>query len=245
MRGYLETLQMSDSDVSIDANTRARYFETVSRETRRLETIVADLLDLARYENGVASLSPRVFAIDRVFEHIVRRHERDVQERGITLRTHVAPEADQVVADPDRVEQALENLVSNALRHTPEDGTIDMCASIEYAQAPASAPTPSRAAQPSQVVLSVIDSGTGIGPEHLAHVFDRFYQIDAARTAGANGKSANGKGSGLGLSIVKAIVERHGGTIAVTSVPGRTEFRIALPQAALTERALDQASTNL
>jgi two-component system, OmpR family, sensor kinase len=210
MRGYLETLQMSD--VSVDADTRARYFDTVSRETRRLETIVADLLDLARYENGVASLQPRVFAIDRVFEHIVRRHERDVQERGITLRTHVAPEADQVVADPDRVEQALENLVSNALRHTPEGGTIDVRATIE--------------SSPAQLVIVVIDSGTGIGAEHIAHVFDRFYKVDASRATG-NGHM---KGSGLGLSIVKAIVERHGGTIAVTSVPGRTEFRIRLPQ---------------
>jgi two-component system OmpR family sensor kinase len=245
MRGYVETLQMSDSDAAVDPATRARYFETVSRETRRLETIVADLLDLARYENGVASLSPRVFAIDRVFEHIVRRHERDVQERGITLRTHVAPEADQVVADPDRVEQALENLVSNALRHTPDDGTIDVYASIEHAPAPAPALASARGAQSSQLVLSVIDSGSGIGPEHLAHVFDRFYKVDASRAAESNSGSSNGKGSGLGLSIVKAIVERHGGTIGVTSVPGRTEFRIALPQPPLDQAPLDQASTNL
>jgi two-component system sensor histidine kinase BaeS len=209
MRGYLETLQMPD--LRVDAATRARYFQTVERETRRLEAIVADLLDLARYENGVASLSPRVFAIGRIFEHIERRHERDLQAHGVTLRTHVAPDADQVIADPDRLEQALENLVSNALRHTPAGGTIEVEARIEA----------------SRLVLAVIDSGTGIGPEHLEHVFDRFYKVDASRAAGGNG---NASGSGLGLSIVKAIVDRHGGTIAVTSVPGRTAFRIALPQ---------------
>jgi len=208
MRGYLETLQMPD--LQVDAPTRTRYFETVERETRRLEAIVTDLLDLARYQNGVAALQPRVFAIDRIFEHLKRRHERELQTRGVTLRTQVAADADQVTGDPDRLEQALQNLVSNALRHTPAGGTIDVQARMDQAQ----------------LLLSVTDSGSGIGAEHLEHVFDRFYKIDPARVAGTNGAS----GSGLGLSIVKAIVERHGGTIGVTSVPGRTEFRISLPQ---------------
>jgi signal transduction histidine kinase len=96
------------------------------------------------------------------------------------------------------------------LRHTPAGGTIDVQAQL----------------QDSRLLLSVTDSGTGIGTEHLEHVFDRFYKVDPARVAGTNGAA----GSGLGLSIVKAIVERHGGTIGVTSVPGRTEFRISLPQ---------------
>jgi two-component system sensor histidine kinase BaeS len=215
MRGYLETLQMPD--LNVDAATRTRYFETVERETRRLEAIVTDLLDLARYENGVGALQPRVFAMGRVFEHLERRHERELQARGITLRTRVAAEADQVMGDPDRLEQALQNLVSNALRHTPAGGTIEVEARLDG--------SPHQQQQP-QLLLSVTDSGTGIGPEHLEHVFDRFYKVDPARAAGTNGAS----GSGLGLSIVKAIVERHGGTIGVTSVPGRTEFRISLPQ---------------
>jgi two-component system OmpR family sensor kinase len=71
----------------------------------------------------------------------------------------------------------------------------------------------------------VVDSGRGIAPEHLPHVFDRFYKVDASRTSGL-------AGSGLGLSIVKAIVERHGGTVSVTSQPGRTAFVITLPQTA-------------
>jgi two-component system OmpR family sensor kinase len=71
--------------------------------------------------------------------------------------------------------------------------------------------------------LKVVDSGAGIAPEHLPHVFERFYKVDASRTSGA-------AGSGLGLSIVKAIVERHGGTMSVTSRPGRTEFVITLPE---------------
>jgi two-component system OmpR family sensor kinase len=224
MRGYLETLQMPD--VAVDPETRARYFQTVERETRRLEHIVADLLDLARYENGVAALNPRVFAMPRLFEHIAQRHEREVRARDIVLSTHVAPEADQVIADPDRLEQALENLVANALRHTPRDGTIDVRATMDDGM----------------LVLEVIDSGTGIGPEHLAHVFDRFYKVEASRTASAASESV-ASGSGLGLSIVKAIVERHDGTISVTSVPGRTIFRITLPQSAADRAALSTLST--
>jgi signal transduction histidine kinase len=97
--------------------------------------------------------------------------------------------------------------VANALRHTPRGGTVHLLAAMSGAGA----------------CLSVIDSGSGIDPSHLAHVFDRFYKVDAARAAGAGG-------SGLGLSIAKAIVERHGGSIGVTSEPGRTEFRVELPQ---------------
>jgi two-component system OmpR family sensor kinase len=115
----------------------------------------------------------RVFDIERVFSHVVERHERDAGSRGIGLDIHIAPSADQLVGDGSR--------------------------------------------------LSVIDSGVGISPEHLDHVFDRFYKVDASRTGGADG------GSGLGQSIAKAIVALHGGTIDVLSRPGRTEFRIVLP----------------
>jgi len=205
MRGYLETLRMAG--VKFDEKTRERYLETVQRETRRLERIVADLLDLARYENGVGAIEVRLFAVERLFTHVISRHECEAAAKGVTLVSDVAPAADQLTADPDRIEQVVENLVANALRHTPSGGSVQLQASVNGHRA----------------FLSVIDSGSGIDPSHLAHVFDRFYKVDAARAAG-------GGGSGLGLSIAKAIVDRHGGTIDVTSVPGRTEFRVELPQ---------------
>ena len=205
MRGYIETLRMPE--VALDAERRDRYFETIDRETRRLERIVKDLLDLARYEHGGVVLQRRLFDIERLLENVAGRHEREAQEKGVAVRIEVDPLADQVVADPDRIEQAIENLVSNALRHTPSGGTVTMRA----ARADAAA------------ILSVSDSGAGIAPEHLPHVFERFYKGDASRTAESTG-------SGLGLSITKAIVERHGGRIHVTSQPGRTSFTIVLPQ---------------
>lgn len=206
MRGYVETLRMSD--VSLDPATRERYFATLERETYRLDRIVKDLLDLARLESGVVRFDARLFAVERVFHHVVQRHEHEATARQVSIQTHVADEADQAFADPDRVEQVVENLVANALRHTPDGGTVELRATVEG----------------DSLVLSVVDSGEGIPAEHVPYVFDRFYKVDTAR--------ANGSGSGLGLSIAKAIVDHHGGTIHLTSVPGRTAFTIRLPNLA-------------
>jgi signal transduction histidine kinase len=206
MRGYLDTLDMPE--IVLDEEKRRRYIETTRRETMRLERIVGDLLELARFENGVAALDSRVIATERVFGNVARRYERDAAASNISIRTNVDPSGDQIVADPDRLEQAIGNLVANALRHTPPGGTIDLDAR----------------AVDGGYQLTVVDTGTGIARGHLAHVFERFYKVDTSRTSGA-------AGSGLGLSIVKAIVERHDGSISVTSRPGRTEFVIGLPRA--------------
>ncbi len=205
MRGFIETLQMTEIDA--DPERRARYFATLSRETRRLERIVADLLDVARLEHGVAEFSPQIFDVRRLFEEVVRRHERAAAAAGIRLAIEVAPAADQVHGDPHRIEQAVENLVANAMRHTGTDGVVVLRA------IPA----------PEGVCLSVRDTGPGIPVESLDHVFDRFYKADPSR-------AASQEGSGLGLSIVRAIVQRHGGRVGVTSRPGHTEFTITLPQ---------------
>ena len=216
MRGYVETLHMSD--VVLDAATRERYFATLERETFRLDRIVKDLLDLARLENGVGDLDVRTFAIGRVFEHVAQRHEQDATTRDVAIRSRVAEAADQIVADPDRIEQVVENLFANALRYTPDGGAIELAAD----------------ASDDAVVVSVVDSGGGIPPGDVLHVFERFYKADPARTSGSDG-------SGLGLSIAKAIVERHGGTIEVKSRPGRTVFTIRLPKV----RGRQSTSANL
>ena len=220
MRGYLETLR--NPAVVLDADTRERYFDTLERETMRLERLVKDLLDLSRLEHGVADLDLRVFATNRVFEHVRSRHQRELQRRNIEARIEVAPAADQIVGDPDRLEQVVENLFANALRHTPDHGNVDLAAQRDG----------------DTVTLTVTDSGDGIPSEHVPHVFDRFYKVDSARTNVSDG-------SGLGLSIAKAIVERHGGAISVFSTPGQTIFSIALPNHAEPTGTRQPASTNL
>ncbi len=211
MRGYIETL--TRPEVQLDAQTRQRYMGIVTDETHRLEQIIGDLLDLARLEGGGMTLRHDRADVEQLFNRVAERHERELRERGITLTTHVDDGAEAIVADADRLEQALQNLAANALRHTPDGGRIHLTADR----------------QGTDLVLTVRDNGPGIPPEHLPLIFNRFYKADASRKAA-------GGGSGLGLSIVKAIVERHGGSVAVRNDNGAV-FEIRLPSSETGARA--------
>ena len=201
MRGYLETIAMPN--VAIDRETRERYLGIVMEETHRLERIIRDLLDLARLEGAGPGIRRAVVAVPALFERVATRHERDLQAHDVALVQSVGPGAETVEGDQDRLEQAVQNLAANALRHTPPGGTITLSAERVGAN----------------LRLSVGDTGPGIAPEHLPVIFDRFYKADVSRTSG---------GSGLGLSIVKAIVERHGGTVTARNEHGAL-FEILLP----------------
>jgi two-component system sensor histidine kinase BaeS len=202
MRGYIETLAMSE--LQLDSPTRERYLRIVTEETHRLERIVGDLLDLARLEGGGTSMRRERVDVNALFARVAARHERDLDERGVRLVPHVMPGAEQINGDPDRLEQALQNLAANALRHTPDGGEIHLTSSLVR----------------DELMLTVRDTGPGIPEEHLPLIFERFYKADAARRAAG--------GSGLGLSIVKAIVERHGGRISARNENGAV-FEIVLP----------------
>ena len=202
MRGYIETLGMAE--LQLDGPTRERYMRIVSEETTRLENIIGDLLDLARLEGGGTSLRRQRVPVEGLFTRVADRHERELQMRNVTLDVTIKPGAEEVTGDADRLEQALQNLVANALRYTPEQGRI--------------AVTSDRRGDAS--VLTVKDSGNGVPDDQLTLVFDRFYKGDASRRSTG--------GSGLGLSIVKAIIERHGGTISVRNDNGAV-FEIVLP----------------
>jgi two-component system sensor histidine kinase BaeS len=144
-------------------------------------------------------------SVPALFERVAMRHERELHTHGVTLVRTVGPDADSVAGDANRLEQALQNLAANALRHTPSGGTITLSAERVGAH----------------LRLAVEDTGPGIAPQHLPVIFDRFYKADNSRTSG---------GSGLGLSIVKAIVERHGGTVTARNERGAL-FEILLPVA--------------
>ncbi len=205
IRGYVETLALPQ--LTSDEATRTRYVGIIEEETLRLEAIIGDLLDLARLEAGGGALKWQEVRVADLFARVEARHERQALEKHVTLATCVQPGAEGVKADPDRLEQALQNLAANGLRYTPPGGRVELWAM------PAD----------DAIVLQVTDTGQGIPPEHLPMIFDRFYKVEASR-------SGNEAGSGLGLSIVKAIVERHGGTISVASTPGAgTVFEIRLP----------------
>ncbi len=206
IRGYTQTLAMPG--LAMDESTRGRYFDIVDRETYKLEAIIGDLLDLAKLEGGGSALTIERVPVDDLFERIAERHDPLLRARNIELVRSV-PEDLELDADLQRLEQALQNVASNALRHTPDGGRLELRGE----------------AVDDKVRISVRDTGPGIPPEHLPHIFDRFYKADASRTA-----TGAVSGSGLGLSIVRAIVERHGGTVAASNAPdGGAIFEFLLP----------------
>jgi signal transduction histidine kinase len=207
IRGYTETLGMSD--LQLDEPTRERYLAIIGEETRKLEELIGDPLDLARLEGGGGTLDFKDVAISELFGRVVDRHGPTIRDRRITVVPRIEPADLGVRGDPQRLEQALQNLASNALRHTLEGGTIELGASIGA----------------DGVHIRVADSGPGIPTEHLPRVFDRFYKVDPSRSV-----SSTASGSGLGLSIVQAIVERHGGRITASNgAKGGAIFEIVLP----------------
>ena len=202
IRGYAETLALAPFAPASPEGQRA--VRIIHEEGERIERLVGDLLDLARFEAGGISLARDRVVVADLFSRVVERHSHAADEKSVTLESAPCRPRVTVVGDPHRLEQALQNLASNALRHTPPGGRVRL--SAEKAGGLAR--------------LQVSDTGAGIAAEHLPHVFDRFYKADPSRAR---------SGSGLGLSIVKAIVERHGGTVSVRSTPGvETVFEIVI-----------------
>ncbi|HYM15742.1 MAG TPA: HAMP domain-containing sensor histidine kinase [Dehalococcoidia bacterium] len=195
---------------------RARAARVIDFESRRLLHLVGELLDLSRIQSGQQAMALADVAVPELLTHVGDVFSVRAAEQGVAL--HVAADADEVVvADFDRLEQVLGNLLDNALRHTPAGGSVTVGA---------------RAAQGGSLEFFVGDDGAGITPADLPHVFDRFYR---------SGDEATGTGSGLGLTISREIVRAHGGEIRVESQPDRgTTFTFSLPMSG--ERAAPSTS---
>jgi signal transduction histidine kinase len=204
IRGYAETLTLPQ--FGPQAPDGQRYVHIIQEEVERIERLVGDLLDLARFEAAGMTLVTEDVSVSELLNRVVARHEQAAREKQVTIQVVLPDEEMAIRGDGRRLEQALQNLASNALRHTPARGRVTIAAEQ----------------QSDTTRLRVSDTGSGIPPEHLPHVFDRFYKADPSRSA---------TGSGLGLSIVKAIVERHAGRVSVRSAPGEgTVFEIELPR---------------
>ena len=207
IRGFVQTLSMPS--VNVDDDARQRYLSIVDQETYKLEAIIGDLLDLARLEGGGETPRQDTIAVANLFERVLERHLPEIRSKDITTRVDVAAGTPPLTGNAGRLEQVLQNLASNAIRHMPDGGTLTLQAR----------------AQDGQAEITVRDTGPGIPEEHLPHIFDRFYKADASR-AGTRIRS----GSGLGLSIVRAIVEHHRGHITAANSPeGGAVFTLTLP----------------
>jgi signal transduction histidine kinase len=215
LRTPLATLQ-SHLEALLDGvwQPDAARLSGLHEEILRINRLVADLEKLAHVEADGGGLNRIVTDIGALVAGIVRNHEPQFREKGVTLRLAPPPGgtaggATTCAVDPDKLSQAVINLLSNALKYTPAGGTVDV--RVEKLSP--------------GIEIRVADTGIGIGPQDLHRVFERFYRTDDSR-------SRETGGIGIGLSIAKAIVEAHGGTISAASQPGRgSAFTIALPPA--------------
>lgn len=188
---------------------RRRMLETIVRESDRLTRLVRQLLDLLSLQSGRLPLARKAVGVPDLLEDAVARFAVRAAAAGVRLTTGPAGALPVLEGDPDRLAEVLDNLIDNALRSTPAEGSVTLTAHAED----------------DTVVLEVADTGCGIPEADLPFVFEKFYRGGIARDRASGG-------SGLGLAIVKAIVETHGGRISVESrVAGGTKFVIRLPVA--------------
>lgn len=169
----------------------ADTYQQIHQEAGRLAHLVDDLQELSRVEADATPLEIRPVAVSTLVEATLKRFSAQAQAKGIELRSDLPASLPLVLADPDRLTQVLTNLVGNALQYTPAGGRVNIRA----------------AQQEDEIHISVTDTGTGIPAEHLQHLFTRFYRVDKSRSRQAGG------GSGIGLTIARALVEAHGGRI--------------------------------
>ena len=192
MSGELEVCLMSERD----RKDYRSVLESNLEECRRLNVLVENLLFVARAEHADLALHRDVFDAGDVCTWVMQQLAPGAATRGIRIQLEGQARID---ADPILFRQALVNLLANGIRHSAANGEI-IVRLIDHADG--------------GIIVQVIDHGSGIGQEHLAHLFDRFYQVNPSR------KREFGQGTGLGLSIVKAIVDLHGGSVSLTSKLG-------------------------
>jgi two-component system sensor histidine kinase BaeS len=202
LEAYLEAVE--DGVKPLDRETITMLRE----QTRRLVRFSDDVAALAQAEESQASVAPTSVAAEALIETAVSTAAGGFTTKGVTLASHTDGHLPTLWADPQRLGQVLGNLLDNALRHTPPGGRVDVTVT----------------AGRDDLTIVVADNGDGIVAEHLPHVFERFYRVDAAR-------DRRHGGAGIGLAIAKALVEAHHGHISVTSSgPGTgTTFTITLP----------------
>ncbi len=201
--GYLEAFE--DGIATPDPDTVAM----LRQQTRRMSRLVADISSISRTEEHQLALEMRDMTVAELVHSCAAAARSRYESKGVALTAEVAAGLPLIRVDRERMEQVVGNLLDNALRHTDSGGAVDMVA---------------RPGADDWVILQITDSGEGIPPEHLPHIFERFYRVDTARDRHAGG-------SGIGLSIVRALVSEHRGNVTVTSdgLGHGTTFTISLP----------------
>lgn len=205
VKAMVETLE---GGAAGDPAAASDFLERINQEIDRMNALVNDLLELSRIESGQSELHIEPVDAATMIAAVRRDLAHRIAESGVEVTIDVPDEA-VALGDPEKLRQVVSNLLDNALKFTPPGGSIDLRAG--------------NAAQ-GGVLVQVCDSGPGIAPEHLPHLFERFYKADRSR---------RDQGTGLGLAIAKHIVEMHGGEVGVESTQGAgSTFWFTLPRAA-------------
>jgi signal transduction histidine kinase len=199
--GSLEMLELKD----LKEEQRLHYLSTAARQTDRINRLFKDLVTLQRYDSDSYFIEKQVFDLCKVIKQVVELYEKESGKKGIDLIYEQG--SHHVVADPNKIEQVIDNLISNSVKYTNK-GKIEI--RVESGE--------------DEVTVRVKDTGIGISDEHLNRLFDRFYRTDKAR-------SRDKGGTGLGLAVVKSILNAHNSDIKVESEPGEgSEFYFKLPR---------------
>ncbi len=203
MRGLVEP--MRDGLVKTE-EARQRYLDIILRETMRLSRLINDLMELSRLQSGTLSMERSAVHMSIMFSDLQEKYRSTAEDHDLTFSLNFDPEQSPVVwSNADRVEEVLVILLDNAIKYTPEGGSVTLGSGV----------------QGDRLWIAVRDTGVGIAPEDQEHVFDRFYKVDKAHTS---------KGSGLGLSIAKEMLQKLGSDLTLESEPGKgSTFRFSLP----------------
>ena len=201
--GYADTLQDGD----YDKETRQRFLSVISSEGRRMADLVSDLLTLSRYDNKKMKREVTEFDLGELAKKCQEKLELEIEKKNQNVECYVTADVPPIKADKNGIERVILNVLSNAIKYTPEQGNIKIYVGFVYNDA----------------YIKIIDSGIGIPKEEIGRIFERFYRVDKAR-------SREMGGTGLGLSIAKEIIEQNKGSIDVKSEYGKgTEVVIRIP----------------
>lgn len=201
--GYSDTLLEGE----YDEETRTKFLNVISSEARRMARLVTDLLTLSRYDNKKVISETTSFDLGELAKKCQEKLQLEIEKKGHNVECFVTASVPPVVADKYGIERVILNILSNAIKYTPDEGTIKVYVGFVYNDA----------------YIKVIDNGIGIPEEDLGRIFERFYRVDKAR-------SREMGGTGLGLSIAKEILDKNKGSIDIKSKVGKgTEVVIRIP----------------
>lgn len=205
LRGYIETL-LDNPETSREE--LSQILGVMERHSKRLDLLAQDLLALAELESAKPNLQLADVDLSNLFGEVIHDWEKKLATKQLNVIADVPPDLPPIRADSQRLQEALYNLLDNAMKYSREHGEIRLMARQ----------------RDEEIVLNVSDNGIGIGKEDLPRIFERFYRADKARTP------ENIRGTGLGLAIVKHVAQLHGGHVEAVSEPGKgTTIRVVLP----------------